>query len=126
CLARIRVVAGSQRKLGLGSLQCTRCARGPGRRHGRLFGAGAGRSARRPGAPDVEGRRLVVVREHRWRPRLAADRDRPTGTGSERRMSTPYRFHLPDLGEGLPDATIVEWFVKVGDSIQLDEPLISM
>ncbi len=41
-------------------------------------------------------------------------------------MSTPYRFHLPDLGEGLPDATIVEWFVKVGDSIQLDEPLISM
>jgi 2-oxoisovalerate dehydrogenase E2 component (dihydrolipoyl transacylase) len=41
-------------------------------------------------------------------------------------MSTPYRFHLPDLGEGLPDATIVEWFVKVGDSIRLDEPLISM
>ena len=41
-------------------------------------------------------------------------------------MSAPYRFHLPDLGEGLPDATIVEWFVKVGDSIQLDEPLISM
>ena len=35
-------------------------------------------------------------------------------------------FHLPDLGEGLPDATIVEWFIKEGDSIALDEPLVSM
>jgi 2-oxoisovalerate dehydrogenase E2 component (dihydrolipoyl transacylase) len=35
-------------------------------------------------------------------------------------------FHLPDLGEGLPDATIVEWFVKPGDIAKLDEPLVSM
>ncbi|HET6632859.1 MAG TPA: dihydrolipoamide acetyltransferase family protein [Rhodanobacteraceae bacterium] len=35
-------------------------------------------------------------------------------------------FHLPDLGEGLPDATIVEWHVREGDSIKLDEPLASM
>ncbi|TCV95804.1 pyruvate dehydrogenase E2 component (dihydrolipoamide acetyltransferase) [Luteibacter rhizovicinus] len=35
-------------------------------------------------------------------------------------------FHLPDLGEGLPDATIVEWHVKVGDTIKLDAPLVSM
>lgn len=35
-------------------------------------------------------------------------------------------FHLPDLGEGLPDATIVEWFVKPGDVATLDEPLVSM
>ena len=35
-------------------------------------------------------------------------------------------FHLPDLGEGLPDATIVEWHVKVGDTIKLDAPLASM
>ncbi|MEO7198958.1 MAG: dihydrolipoamide acetyltransferase family protein [Dokdonella sp.] len=35
-------------------------------------------------------------------------------------------FYLPDLGEGLPDATIVEWFVKVGDVIRLDAPLASM
>ena len=26
-------------------------------------------------------------------------------------------FYLPDLGEGLPDATVVEWHVKEGDSI---------
>lgn len=35
-------------------------------------------------------------------------------------------FFLPDLGEGLPDAEIVEWMVKVGDTIKLDEPLVSM
>lgn len=41
-------------------------------------------------------------------------------------MSATKTFLLPDLGEGLPDATIVEWFVKVGDTIRLDEPLVSM
>ena len=41
-------------------------------------------------------------------------------------MSPTKTFHLPDLGEGLPDATIVEWFVKQGDVIHLDEPLVSM
>ena len=35
-------------------------------------------------------------------------------------------FLLPDLGEGLPDAEIVEWHVKVGDSVELDGPLVSM
>ena len=35
-------------------------------------------------------------------------------------------FNLPDLGEGLPDAEISEWHVKVGDSIELDQPLVSM
>ncbi len=35
-------------------------------------------------------------------------------------------FHLPDLGEGLPDATVVEWHVKQGDQIKLDAPLVSM
>ena len=35
-------------------------------------------------------------------------------------------FFLPDLGEGLPDAEIVEWMVKVGDTIRLDDPLVSM
>lgn len=39
---------------------------------------------------------------------------------------TTKQFLLPDLGEGLPDATIVEWYVKVGDTIRLDENLVSM
>ncbi len=41
-------------------------------------------------------------------------------------MSQIKAFHLPDLGEGLPDATIVEWFVKVGDTVRLDDNLVSM
>ncbi|MBD8524932.1 dihydrolipoamide acetyltransferase family protein [Pseudomarimonas arenosa] len=41
-------------------------------------------------------------------------------------MSERYAFHLPDLGEGLPDATVVEWLVKPGESVQLDEPLVAM
>ncbi len=40
-------------------------------------------------------------------------------------MSTK-QFKLPDLGEGLPDATIIEWYVKVGDTIKLDDNLVSM
>ena len=35
-------------------------------------------------------------------------------------------FKLPDLGEGLPDAEIVEWLVSEGDAIKLDQPLVSM
>jgi len=35
-------------------------------------------------------------------------------------------FKLPDLGEGLQDAEIVEWHVKNGDEIQLDQPLVSV
>jgi pyruvate dehydrogenase E2 component (dihydrolipoamide acetyltransferase) len=41
-------------------------------------------------------------------------------------MSTTKTFHLPDLGEGLPDATVVEWFVKEGAIVKLDAPLVSM
>ncbi|MCK7592204.1 dihydrolipoamide acetyltransferase family protein [Pseudomarimonas salicorniae] len=41
-------------------------------------------------------------------------------------MSERYTFKLPDLGEGLPDATVVEWMIKEGDSIRLDEPLVAM
>ncbi|MFI4956235.1 MAG: dihydrolipoamide acetyltransferase family protein [Gammaproteobacteria bacterium] len=35
-------------------------------------------------------------------------------------------FYLPDLGEGLPDAEIQEWYVKVGDVVKTDDPLVSM
>jgi pyruvate dehydrogenase E2 component (dihydrolipoamide acetyltransferase) len=41
-------------------------------------------------------------------------------------MADRKTFHLPDLGEGLPDATIVEWLVKEGGTVRLDEPLVSM
>lgn len=35
-------------------------------------------------------------------------------------------FNLPDLGEGLPDAEIVEWLVKEGDEVKVDQPMVSM
>ena len=41
-------------------------------------------------------------------------------------MSTTQLFLLPDLGEGLQDAEIVEWHVAVGQVVRLDDPLVSM
>lgn len=35
-------------------------------------------------------------------------------------------FHLPDLGEGLAEAEIREWYVKEGDVVRVDQPLVSM
>lgn len=35
-------------------------------------------------------------------------------------------FRLPDLGEGLPDAEIVEWFAKAGDTVGRDQPLVTV
>jgi len=35
-------------------------------------------------------------------------------------------FHLPDLGEGLAEAEIREWYVNVGDEVTVDQPLVSM
>ena len=38
-------------------------------------------------------------------------------------MST---FKLPDLGEGLAEAEILQWHVKVGDHVQVDQPMVSV
>jgi len=35
-------------------------------------------------------------------------------------------FYLPDLGEGLAEAEIREWYVKAGDVVTVDQPLVSM
>ena len=36
------------------------------------------------------------------------------------------QFKLPDLGEGLQEAEIVEWHVQPGDSVELDQLLVSV
>ncbi|MGC1418563.1 MAG: biotin/lipoyl-containing protein, partial [Acidimicrobiales bacterium] len=35
-------------------------------------------------------------------------------------------FLLPDVGEGLVEAEIVEWKVKVGDTVILNQPLVDI
>ncbi len=35
-------------------------------------------------------------------------------------------FHLPDIGEGLTEATILAWYVDVGERVGLDEPLVEV
>ena len=35
-------------------------------------------------------------------------------------------FKLPDLGEGLAEAEILEWHVKVGDRVVVDQPMVSV
>lgn len=35
-------------------------------------------------------------------------------------------FKLPDLGEGLAEAEIREWYVKEGDEVSVDQPIASM
>ena len=35
-------------------------------------------------------------------------------------------FPLPDLGEGLPDAELLEWHVKQGDTVKTDQLLLTV
>src|SRR5690606_34986148 len=80
--------------------------------------------------PDRSLRRQQATRQQR-RPvapgrRTERNRSRWSTGFPEDTMADTKTFYLPDLGEGLPDATIVEWFIKEGDTIRLDENLVSM
>ncbi|MGD9843658.1 MAG: biotin/lipoyl-containing protein, partial [Steroidobacteraceae bacterium] len=35
-------------------------------------------------------------------------------------------FHLPDLGEGLQEADIVAWHIKEGETVQVDQLMVSV
>ena len=37
-----------------------------------------------------------------------------------------HRFLLPDIGEGLEEAEVVEWLVAVGDVVARDQPLVEV
>ena len=42
------------------------------------------------------------------------------------KMSEEFQVKLPKLGESIVSATVVQWFKKEGDSVQLDEPLLEV
>ncbi len=37
-----------------------------------------------------------------------------------------YEFRLPDIGEGVAEGEVVQWFVKEGDTVHEDQPLVSV
>lgn len=39
---------------------------------------------------------------------------------------TARQFTLPDLGEGLIEAEVVRWFVAVGDTVAVDQPIVEV
>ncbi len=41
-------------------------------------------------------------------------------------MSGPLKITLPKLGESIVSATVVQWFKKAGDTVELDEPLLEV
>src|SRR6476620_10405703 len=42
------------------------------------------------------------------------------------RSMSLYKFKLPDIGEGIAEAEIVAWHVKVGDRVEEDQQLADM
>ncbi len=41
-------------------------------------------------------------------------------------MPTFETFYLPDAGEGLTEADIVTWLVAVGDTVEVNQPLLEV
>ena len=38
----------------------------------------------------------------------------------------PYRFRLPDIGEGIVEGEVVRWLVPIGDEVEEDQPMVEV
>src|SRR5688572_20985497 len=52
--------------------------------------------------------------------------DEASARESDDRLMARYEFKLPDIGEGIAEAEIVAWHVKVGDRVEEDQQLADM
>jgi pyruvate dehydrogenase E2 component (dihydrolipoamide acetyltransferase) len=41
-------------------------------------------------------------------------------------VSGRIEFHMPDVGEGIAEAEILEWFVEVGQAVTADQPMVQV
>jgi pyruvate dehydrogenase E2 component (dihydrolipoamide acetyltransferase) len=44
----------------------------------------------------------------------------------DRKETVAFEFRLPDIGEGVAEGEVVQWFIKEGDPIAEDAPLVSV
>ena len=66
---------------------------------------------------EAEGHTAVVEE-------TAADESAPAAAPVA--ASSNFVFNLPDVGEGLAEAEVVQWFVNVGDSVTEDQPMLEI
>lgn len=41
-------------------------------------------------------------------------------------MTELVEFHMPDVGEGIAEAEVLQWFAEVGDTITADQPMVQV
>ena len=95
--------------------------RGPPRREGVLL----------PQSPDRPGHgvrhAVPVLRSSTSTYRMPAYRfGGPSGRPGLVGGAVSFEFRLPDIGEGVAEGEVVQWFVKEGDTIREDAPLVSV
>src|SRR5947209_9560475 len=53
-------------------------------------------------------------------------RDKMNNAQSSSTSSATHEFKLPDLGEGMQEAEIVEWLIKPGDMLKQDQTMVKV
>lgn len=75
---------------------------------------------------DVEGEVAAESAPAPKSEKSQAEKPAPKAAVRSKSGGAATTFNLPDLGEGLQEAEIVEWKVKEGDSVAVDDPLVAV